>query len=106
MDEAGGDRLLVGEGHGEQAAAEGEGGDVADAGGAFGEEDDGEVVAEAFGHALGGLGDAAAAGAAGGAVDVDGAGHQLTQPKTGVLRSSILETKTQGRMEPWRMMST
>ena len=62
MDEAGGDGLIGGEGQGEEAAAEGEGGDVADAGGAFGEEDDGEVVAEAFGHAFGGFADAAAGG--------------------------------------------
>ena len=83
VDEAGGDGLLVGDRQVEQAAAEGEGRDVADAGGAFGEEDDGEIVAEAFGHALGGFGDAA--GATGGAIDVDGAGHHADPAEHGSL---------------------
>jgi len=73
VDEAGGDGLLVGDGQVEKAAAEGEGWNVANAGGAFGEEDDGEVIAETLGHTFGCFGDAV--GAAGGAIDVDGAGH-------------------------------
>jgi len=59
------------DGLGDEAGAEGEGGFVADAGGAFGEEDDGEAVAEALGHAFGGLGGGATLAAG----DVDGSGH-------------------------------
>ena len=81
VDEAGGDGLLGGDGLGEKAAAEGECGDVADAGGSFGEEDDGKAVAEAFGHALCGLG-GRATGAAG---DVDGAGHEADPAEDGGL---------------------
>ena len=81
VDEAGGDGLLVGQRQREDAAAEGEGGNVADAGGAFGEEDDGKVIAEAFGHAFGGLLDIAASGA----VDVDGAGHHADPAEDGSL---------------------
>ena len=83
VDEAGGDGLFVGDRKVEKAAAEGEGGDVANAGGAFGEEDDGEVVAKALGHAFGSLGDAI--GAAGGAIDVDGAGHHADPSEDGSL---------------------
>ncbi len=56
VDEAGGDGLAEGDGLGEQAAAHGHHGLVADTGGAFGEEDDGELVAEALAHAFGGFG--------------------------------------------------
>jgi len=83
VDEAGGDGLFVGDGEVEEAAAEGEGGHVANAGGAFGEEDDGEVVAKALGHTFGGLGDAV--GATGGAIDVDGAGHHADPSEHGCL---------------------
>ena len=79
VDKAGGDGLVCGHSLGEDAVAEGEGGRVADAGGAFGEEDYGEVVAEALGHAFGGLGGAAA----GAAVDVDGAGHHADPAEDG-----------------------
>lgn len=73
VDESGGDWLLIGKCKREKTAAEGQGGNIANAGGAFGEEDDRKIVAKSLGHAFGGLGDAACA--AGGAVDVDGAGH-------------------------------
>lgn len=81
VDEAGGDGLARSDGHGEQAVAEGEGGLVADAGGALGEEDDREAVAEAFRHALAGFGGAAAEAA----IDVDGAGHHADPAEDGGL---------------------
>ncbi len=49
------DRLFGGDGLGEEPAAKGKDGDVADAGSAFWEEGDREAVSEAFGHALCGL---------------------------------------------------
>ncbi len=81
VDEAGDDGLVGGDGLREQAAAEGKHGDIAFAGGAFGEEDDGEAVAEAFGHAFCGFG----GGATGAAGDVDGAGHEADPAEDGGL---------------------
>lgn len=83
MDEARGDGLFVGDRQMQEAAAKRERGNIPNAGGAFGEEDDGQVVAEALGHAFGCLGDAA--GAAGGAIDVDGAGHHADPAEDGRL---------------------
>ena len=83
VDEAGIDGLLVRDGEMEKAAAEGERGDVTNTGSAFGEEDDGEVIPKAFGHALCCLGDAARA--AGRAIDVDGAGHHADPAEDGRL---------------------
>ena len=81
VDESGGDRLAGGDGLGEEAAAERERGDVADTGGSFGEEDDGEAVAEALGHAFAGLG-GRATGSSG---DVDGTGHEADPAEDGSL---------------------
>jgi hypothetical protein len=81
VDEAGGDGLFGGDGLGEKAAAEGERGNVADTGCAFGEEDDGEAVAEAFGHAFSGFSSAAARAAS----DVDGASHEADPAEDGRL---------------------
>jgi hypothetical protein len=81
VDEAGGDGLVRGDGLREEAAAEGERGNIADAGCAFGEEDDGESVLESPGHAFGGFG-GAATGSAG---DVDGAGHEADPAEDGRL---------------------
>jgi len=83
VDETGGDGLVVCDSEVEEAAAERESWNVANAGGAFGEEDDREVVAEALGHAFGGFFDAT--GAAGGAVDVDRAGHHADPAEDGSL---------------------
>ena len=75
------------DGLGDEAAAEGEGGLVADAGGAFGEEDDGEAVAEALGHAFGGLGGGATLAAG----DVAGSGHHGHPAEDGGLAESAGE---------------
>jgi len=98
VDEPRGDGLLVGDGQVEKSAAEGEGGDVANAGGAFGEEDYGEIVAKALGHALGRLGDAA--GAAGGAIDVDGTGHHADPTEDGGLAELDLGDEDTGADRP------
>ena len=94
VDEAGGDGLFVGDREVKKSAAKRKRRNVAHAGGAFGKEDHGKIVAEALGHALGGLGDAARA--AGSAIDVDGAGHHADPSEDGSLAEFNLGDENAG----------